>query len=87
MASAQSNSTAKKDEVASESKPEQQTAQQKPAAALEEDDEFEDFPVDGMSSIQPLSPLGCGLHLAHGYTGITSIETWAVLRPFTSKNK
>jgi hypothetical protein len=40
-----------------------------------------------MSSIQPLSPLGCGLHLAHGYTGMTSIETWAVLRPFTSKNK
>jgi len=25
--------------------------QQKPAAALEEDDEFEDFPVDGMSTL------------------------------------
>lgn len=45
MASA---STSKKDAPAAEPKAEQQTTQKKPAAALEEDDEFEDFPVDGM---------------------------------------
>ncbi|KAK3687954.1 DSS1/SEM1 family-domain-containing protein [Podospora appendiculata] len=32
--------------AAAETKPEQSVAEQKPAAALEEDDEFEDFPVD-----------------------------------------
>lgn len=36
-----------KSAAASEAKPEQAT-QQKPTAALEEDDEFEDFPVEGM---------------------------------------
>lgn len=46
MASTQN--TAKKDEKAAETKPEQPVAEQKPAA-LEEDDEFEDFPVDGAS--------------------------------------
>lgn len=49
MASAQPTSTSKKDEAGAEPKADQQAAQQKPAAALEEDDEFEDFPVDGTS--------------------------------------
>ena len=31
--------------------------QQKPAAALEEDDEFEDFPVDGTSPLRELQLL------------------------------
>jgi hypothetical protein len=47
---ASSQTATKKDDKPAESKPEQQpTAEQKPAA-LEEDDEFEDFPVDGASS-------------------------------------
>lgn len=44
---ASSSTQTKPDSKAAETKPEQQTTQQKPAAALEEDDEFEDFPVDG----------------------------------------
>lgn len=36
--------------TASDAKPEQPT-QQKSAAALEEDDEFEDFPVEGMFAV------------------------------------
>jgi len=34
-------------------------APQKPAAALEEDDEFEDFPVEGTYSPKPLGQLSC----------------------------
>jgi len=54
------SSQPKKDEkpTSSEAKPEE--AQQKSAAALEEDDEFEDFPVEGLR--QPLhhaSPTYC----------------------------
>lgn len=41
---------ADKSATASEAKPEQPT-QQKLAAALEEDDEFEDFPVEGLFAI------------------------------------
>jgi len=44
-----SSSSAPKDDkapAAGENKPET-VAEQKPTAALEEDDEFEDFPVDG----------------------------------------
>ncbi len=45
MASSQNN---KDEKTAAEAKPEAQTTQEKkPVAALEEDDEFEDFPVDG----------------------------------------
>jgi len=33
--------------AAADAKQEQPAVEQKPAAALEEDDEFEDFPVDG----------------------------------------
>lgn len=44
-----SSSASQKDEKApaADTKTEQPT-EQKPAAALEEDDEFEDFPVDGV---------------------------------------
>lgn len=41
--------TAKKDEKATSEKQPEQATQQKTAAALEEDDEFEDFPVDGLA--------------------------------------
>jgi len=50
---ASSQNAAKGDsKAAAEAKPEQPTAatEQKTAAALEEDDEFEDFPVDGNAS-------------------------------------
>ncbi len=54
MASSQSK---KDDKAAAETKPEEKpTAEQKPAAALEEDDEFEDFPVDGNASPRPSPP-------------------------------
>lgn len=39
--------------AAAEAKAEQPTAEQKSAAALEEDDEFEDFPVDGAFIFSP----------------------------------
>ena len=49
MASSQSSVT--KDDKSGDSKTEPSGADlPKPAAALEEDDEFEDFPVDGKSS-------------------------------------
>lgn len=58
--SAQPTSTntkeAETDEKANES---QKTQQQRPAAALEEDDEFEDFPVEGAYSTD-LSSLRLG---------------------------
>lgn len=54
MASAQS--AAKKDEKAASSEPKPEQTQQKSAATLEEDDEFEDFPVDGMSCLLPPNP-------------------------------
>ena len=41
-------SATKDNKASAEAKqPEQPAPEQKPAAALEEDDEFEDFPVDG----------------------------------------
>ncbi|KAK5635325.1 hypothetical protein RRF57_011037 [Xylaria bambusicola] len=45
---APSDKPADKSAATSDAKPEQPTAQ-KSTAALEEDDEFEDFPVEGMS--------------------------------------
>jgi 26 proteasome complex subunit DSS1 len=45
MASSQ-NTPKKEEKTVAETKPEQSVTEQKPAA-LEEDDEFEDFPVDG----------------------------------------
>lgn len=50
---------ADKPAAASEAKPEQPT-QQKSAAALEEDDEFEDFPVEGASAVLVLLDPICG---------------------------
>jgi len=47
-ASAQGSASTSK-AVASDSKDDTKDAVQKPAAALEEDDEFEDFPVEGAS--------------------------------------
>jgi 26 proteasome complex subunit DSS1 len=44
---ASSQTATKKDDKAAEPKPEQQPAAEQKPAALEEDDEFEDFPVDG----------------------------------------
>ena len=49
----------------SEAKPEE--TQQKSAAALEEDDEFEDFPVEGTR----LSPLPCVLYTLEECTWLT----------------
>lgn len=46
-ASAQSSAATSKAVVADEKSGETLKDQQKPAAALEEDDEFEDFPVEG----------------------------------------
>jgi hypothetical protein len=37
------------------------TKDAKPAAALEEDDEFEDFPVESMLPISPLGPMCSGM--------------------------
>ncbi len=66
MASSQSK---KEDKAAAETKPEEKpTAEQKPAAALEEDDEFEDFPVDG--TYPPLAPAFPGVSL--NWTGIAA---------------
>lgn len=49
-----SSQTAQKSDKAADKQPEQTAAtQQKTAAALEEDDEFEDFPVDGLSPALP----------------------------------
>lgn len=42
------------DKPATEASKEQPQAQQKPATALEEDDEFEDFPVEGALFLYPL---------------------------------
>lgn len=47
--------------------------QQKPAAALEEDDEFEDFPVDGPFILSAIATLG----LSHRADGLrASITDW-----------
>lgn len=46
MASTQNT---KDQKAGAEAKPEQQPATEQKPAALEEDDEFEDFPVDGAS--------------------------------------
>jgi hypothetical protein len=52
---APTNKPADKSTVASEAKPEQQT-QAKSTAALEEDDEFEDFPVEGALRMHSQAP-------------------------------
>lgn len=54
MASAQT-APKKDDKPTSEAKPDQPVAEQK-AAVLEEDDEFEDFPVDGALGRPPAYP-------------------------------
>ena len=41
---------------------------QKPAAALEEDDEFEDFPVEGEISLKLKALFGCSLGFARKLT-------------------
>lgn len=58
-------SASKKDDKPASNEPKPEQTQQKSAAALEEDDEFEDFPVDGMSALAPvvLYGLPCCPHL------------------------
>ncbi|KAI4112775.1 MAG: hypothetical protein LQ345_006128 [Seirophora villosa] len=48
--------------------------QQKPAAALEEDDEFEDFPVEGTPPPAPLSPFSFGAENALTVGGIEQTD-------------
>jgi hypothetical protein len=47
------NTTQKDDKAAAANPAEQQQATESKPAALEEDDEFEDFPVDGTPNRQP----------------------------------
>ncbi|KAI0159782.1 DSS1/SEM1 family-domain-containing protein [Xylariaceae sp. FL1272] len=68
---ATTNKPADKSTSASDAKPEQQT-QQKSAAALEEDDEFEDFPVEDW----PAEETESAAQTANGTTQHLWEESW-----------